>query len=345
MAAEPVATVPIDVTTHIFVKATVGERPLSLLLDSASQTFLDKATAASIGVAPYDVAVGGARLTTAALADFTPLARALGRRVDGILGRQLFARYTVELDFARGVMLLHDPKTFFYSGDGERIELTLRNGFAMVPGSVTLGGRTANGMFALDTGANNAITLFAPFVRRYRMVPRVRPVMIRGVTIAGDGPAVVVRADSLRLGKLHLRGLVSGLIDRTLIRRLPDPLFAGLIGNDFLRRFRAIFDYAGRQLILEAQQDLSAEFPFDRTGLQLRAHGDTLSEVVVIHIAPFSPAAGRFQTGDVIVAIDDEPVRDLYGARMKFEAPGTRRITIRRGEATRVITIATRPLL
>ena len=345
MAAAPVATVPIEVTTHIFVKANVNKRPLSLLIDSASDTFLDKNIAQALGLAPYEVAVGGGHLTTFALADFSTLTAALGRRVDGILGRQLFARYVVDLDYANGVLRLWEPKTFQYDGPANPIPLKVGSSFAMVPGQVILGGRSANGMFILDTGANNAVTLYTPFVRRHRMSPRQRPVTITGVTFAGEGSAAVMRADGLRVGKHFLRGPITGLIDRRLIRRLPDAQFAGLIGNDLFRRFRTIVDYHGKQLILEPVQDLSAEFPFDRTGLQLRAAGDALERVIVTHVAPMSPATGRFQAGDHIVAIDDEPVSDLYVAKRKFEAPGTRKITIRRGEATSVITLATKSLL
>lgn len=215
----------------------------------------------------------------------------------------------------------------------------------MVRGSVMLGGRAANGVFVVDTGANNALTLFSPFVRRHRLVPRSSPLRVTGVTIAGDGPAVVIRVDGLRLGRNTFARPVTGMIDRNVIRRVPHPEFGGLIGNELLRRFRVFFDYRRGQLILEPAGDLRAEFPFDRSGLQLRAHPQSMETVVVSAIIPRSPAAGRIQPGDVLVEIDDEPVNDIYSARRKLEATGTRRITVRRRDAVHEVTLATRPLL
>ena len=343
--ARVVATVPIEVTTHVFVKAAVGGRTISLLLDSASHTFLNRSSAQAIGTPPYEVAIGGAHLTTAALAEFAPLSRALGRPVDGILGRQLFRRYIVELDYANGVMRLHQPESFTYEGTGERVNLLLQGGFAMVRAAVMHAGRAANGVFILDTGANNAVTLFSPFARRHQLAPRSKPVRVGGVTMAGEGSAMLLRVDGLGLGRNTFTRPVCGMIDRGVIRKLPHPEFAGMIGNELLRRFRVIFDYRHKELILEPAADLTAEFPFDRSGLQLKAEAGSLKTVVVNAVVPRSPATGRIEPGDVLMEIDDVAVDDLYIARRQLGASGTRRIKVRRGDNIHQITLATRPLL
>ena len=51
------------------------------------------------------------------------LAAMAGRDIDGFLGAELFERYVVELDPMNRRLLLHDPETFVYSGQGEILPL------------------------------------------------------------------------------------------------------------------------------------------------------------------------------------------------------------------------------
>ena len=51
------------------------------------------------------------------------LAAMAGREIDGFLGAGLFERYVVEIDPMSRRLLLHDPETFVYSGNGEILPL------------------------------------------------------------------------------------------------------------------------------------------------------------------------------------------------------------------------------
>src|SRR5262249_43490520 len=44
------------------------------------------------------------------------LEHAVGHRIDGILGREVFERYVVEIDYAAGQVILHEPRDYSYSG-------------------------------------------------------------------------------------------------------------------------------------------------------------------------------------------------------------------------------------
>jgi len=79
-----------------------------------------------------------------------------------------------------------------------------------------------------------------------------------------------------------------------------------------LRRFRVIFDYAHKRMILEPNGGLSEPFEYDMSGIRLRAEGQDFKTLRVRRVVENSPATeAGVREGDLISAIDGKPTAEL----------------------------------
>ena len=167
---------------------------------------------------------------------------------DGILGSGFFRRFVVEIDSRTKSLKLHEPATFAYSGAGEVLALTFRHTTPIVQAIVrTPGGADVAGGFEIDTGCDG-LCMGREFVEAHQLAPDgARSDTKRGV---GGGVRVSTgRLPELRLGKLTVEKPET---DFFLEGSPADAGLAGHIGMGILRRYRIIFDYSRRQMILES---------------------------------------------------------------------------------------------
>src|SRR5262245_38190475 len=150
--ARTARTIPIEIDANvIFVRVAVNDsRPLSFILDTGAYTIINTSQAKTVGLAlqrvgktdsigaePQDVHIvtDRATLNLSGLTFQPSRLLAIGlekvqecidkttgngpRRVlDGILGREFFSEFVVEIDYPRRVVTLYEPSSFMYSGVG-----------------------------------------------------------------------------------------------------------------------------------------------------------------------------------------------------------------------------------
>jgi hypothetical protein len=229
-----------------------------------------------------------------------------------VIGNDILKQLVVEVDYASQVINFYEPESYQYSGAGDVIPITLE-GYPFVRASIMLDGRRViEGKFEIDSGANNAIMFNTPFVDRNRLLKAVsksNPVRMGGV--GGSAVAFSGRLKSIGLGSFRLENLVARF---SRARRGDDSKakYDGLIGGDILRRFKAVFDYSRRRMMLEPNAQFSEPYEVDMSGLDLATEGDDFSIVVVNEVEKGSPAEeAGIQGEDAITAIDGRPVKEF----------------------------------
>jgi len=177
-------------------------------------------------------------------------ARRRWRNRDGILGAGFFKRFVVELDVHNGRMLLHEPEGFSYAGNGEVLALDFKKDTPIVEAVVVpREGDAVMGRFEIDTGCDDYLCLGHEFVAANRLTQGTNSADFRR-GIGGNAPVRQTVLAELRLGKL----IVKKPSANCFLEGSPaDQGLAGHIGLGALQRFRMIFDYSRRQLILEPQ--------------------------------------------------------------------------------------------
>lgn len=263
---------------HIYLRVRVNDsEPLLFILDSGASTHISRGRAESLGlrlrggqratgvgedsveasvVEGVSLNLSGVTLSRQSLAaiPFESLQASLGRPVDGILGYSFFSRLVVEVNYAARIINLYSPGGYRYRGRGERIPLIKDTDSGLIFARARikpLNRASVNGLFEIDSGGGHALILNRPFVERHRLLTPARganPVFVGG--IVGSSRAVRGTVESLRLGRVHIEN-VSTLFSLATDGLLASEEFEGNIGNDVLRRFKVIFDYSRRMMILE----------------------------------------------------------------------------------------------
>ncbi len=172
--------------------------------------------------------------------------------IDGVLGDEFFRHFVVEIDYAAKSMNLYDPQSYHYRGQGERIPLEVRQKYIYVRAPITASGRSPiNGLFIIDSGSMTALVLNSPFVAQNKLLPplnQTTPFSVCG--IGGDSQTQVGSLAEMRLGNIRLDSPIT-VFSQATNGTLANPDLSGSIGNAILRRFKVVFDYSRRVMILD----------------------------------------------------------------------------------------------
>jgi hypothetical protein len=249
----------------------------------------------------------------------------------GVIGRPLFENFVVEFDWAKQIIRLHDPTKYTYPGKGATVPLAFDetgSPYVMALVSIT-GGTPIPVKLLVDTGANFALGLDVGSHPDIKLPERSLATVV-GVGAQGQVSGHIGRVKSLRLGSYVFKNVFADFAAAS------NPFVGtagshGLIGTDVLRRFKVVFDYSRKQMILEPNRFFNEPFDGYTTGFSYTRPYPSLKELKLTSIFEGSAAksAGLF-AGDEIVAINGRPVSEftddeLYrmfrkrGARLTLE--------------------------
>jgi len=359
LSPQPKKTIPFEPYRNlIFVPVRVnGSRPLAFVLDSGSGNgMIDRARAKELGLKleaggqgiglgegtfDYDLAkdvslaFGGMEVRVAALkvVDIAHMHRVFGQRVDGTLGYPVFSRFVVAVDNDKHTLTFFSPRSFAYSGRGEKIPLMIEHNVPYVRARLKLFGHApVERKYLIDTGSASttmADDLLATTSSRKLGV-------ITGVGLGTESRGFAARVEKLQLGRFS----IENAFGRT--GKWP------LIGGGILSRFNMVFDYSRRLLVLEPNRRFADPYAYDASGLVLRLTED-LRFFRVHDVLADSPAADAgLRKDDTIVAIDGKPAArcDLTEVQLLFrKAVHQHKLDIRRGDKRWQVTIKLRELL
>jgi hypothetical protein len=172
--------------------------------------------------------------------------------MDGVLGFGFFKNFVVEINYNQQFLTLYDPATYHYQGNGKVIPIVINGNHIFINASVKkTDGVDINGRFMIDTGLMLAVTLNTAFIEKNNLLPP--PGQTTAFSICGLGGT-----SKAQMGTLPGLFFQHIYIDkpRTLFSQatggvLSSTEFDGLIGNAILRRFKVIFDYSNKQMIVE----------------------------------------------------------------------------------------------
>ena len=337
---------------HVWVQLSVnGAPPAEFILDTgAFNTCLDRGYAQTLGlieegehvaegVGGYDTfgftklrslrwsAPGGASVELKDLrSGVIELQDALNStewgRTAGLIGYDVLKRFTLEIDFDRERIVLHEPSRYAHSGPGTAIPMTLHGNVPTV--DVTLDGN-CKGTYIVDVGNSSVLSVGAEQVKACALLSRKRKDVQHWVGgIGGAFTETVCRMDSLQLGPFTLNGPVVGL---TTHHRggAGSKEVQGNLGTTVLERFHCTFDYAHGTLWLEPARRYAEPEAFTRSGLWYTRWAG----VVIVHgVVKDSPAAeAGFKVRDVLRAVNGRRIERWTPAELdrllKDGKPGT----------------------
>jgi hypothetical protein len=245
-----------------------------------------------------------------------------GRPAPGIIGSRFFMEHVVELDFAWPVMHVHDAKTWKYGGNGVQLPLTFAGGTPLIHGRLTTPDGTVIPMRLLvDLGAKSTLLVGEPFIDAHGLRAKFLKFVVSplGAGVGGETRYAFTRAPRLALGTagsaLAADSVLVGLSVGGTIRQ---DWFDGLLGAEFLRGYRVIFDYARKRVIFEPRDPAPGPAAYDMSGMFVLATGADRKTFVVRSLVDGGPAAqAGITVGDTIVSVDGRPSAGMTLDRLR----------------------------
>jgi len=318
--------------------------PYPFLLDDPAIRALDLPVVDEIPFGDFDakvtryieIGIGDVRLTemTAAImpTDLLPFAAPpKGVITHGILGYEVFRRFVADLDYQRQVITLYDPEIYDYSGVVAPIPLIFddRKPYAWFDATLPDRGTEAEATVVpvklhVDTGKTGTLHLDTWSDERIHAPEVGVPIEQRGIT--GGTHGVLARLPRIQLGDVAARDVI--IEYRTADSRGQDKDRNGFLGNEVLRRYHIIFDYAGERMWIEPGPASDEPYEHDRSGLALDPVWDEGYPVTLV--APDSPAArARIDPNDTLVSVNGRPARDLFSTDIDALLRGPAGTTVR----------------
>jgi hypothetical protein len=174
------------------------------------------------------------------------------RRRDGVIGSSFFRQWVVEMDTRAEVIRLYSATNFNYTGRGEVIPFRFRphDEIPVVEASIISGDQTAaKGEFEVDTGCDSGLCLGSKFVRENKLLDSGEGRWSEKFGIGGSVETKMGTVPALRLGKLEITKPETDFFQSG--SPVDEPL-AGHIGMGALHRYKVIFDYSRKQIILDS---------------------------------------------------------------------------------------------
>lgn len=174
-----------------------------------------------------------------------------GRQIDGLVGYDLFAAYSVRIDFAAKSLSLWPAAAFVAPRAAVDVPIEFAGRLPVVAGTIRLaGGRTLNARLMVDTGASQAVILRHPFATTHGLFALGGAQTTAPSLASGTRKLTEIPVEEVSLGKWAF--------DRPQVLAFAEPVGSGgytatdgLIGNTLLSRFTLYVDYARKRLLLE----------------------------------------------------------------------------------------------
>jgi hypothetical protein len=261
--------------------------------------------------------------------DYSVLTSVYGVRIDGIIGYSLLSRYVIRIDqelqqmdwFAAGVNV--------YPRRGYRMKLEMDKLPSHTAYVQDLRGEQSR--FLIDLGAGLNLLFSRRYVQSSGLLDNTRKRWIKsGEGIGGRIEMELTTMRQLRIGPYRFRQVPINIFDDDFnVTNYPE--WAGLIGNDLLRRFQVILNYPAKEMHLLPNRYFSDPFDYSYSGLELYL---VANKIRVGYLAPGSPAAAAgLELGDEVVAVNKNFSGILTEYKFQLQKAGERvRIIYRRDE-------------
>lgn len=182
---------------------------------------------------------------------------------DGVFGTNLMNQHLIEIDYDKRVLKFYEPSAFKMDlSTYEKLKIHfVEDSYPAITCSIVVNGKKYTGLFGLDSGANDALTIASPYEKKHQLKKQTK--QIAAATFRGSDGSVyempVVLAPELQLGRksfyvipMNLSGASEG-IDAT-------ENMAGFFGNNFLKRFNILLDLPNGYIYLKPNELLYSPF-------------------------------------------------------------------------------------
>lgn len=259
----------------------------------------------------------------------------LGQPLVGILGVDLIKNLVVRVNYVGHTIEFIAPKNFKTPGlNTASLPMDVTNMRPIVSATVINNGVEATGPFLIDSGSSAAISLTKNFQDAN---PAINIASLTVSAAAGEGGIMHLATGTCSSFVLGGLALPNVQVDLNASNQGALTNIAGTIGGEIWRRFDVVYDFPHQRIYLQKNAQFGDPYGYATAGMHVVASGANYDTLTIHEILPGSPGeAAGFQTGDVIVKIDEiaESPLTLKSVYPLIHTPGTYHFTVRRGDTT-----------
>jgi hypothetical protein len=259
--------------------------------------------------------------------DYSILTAVYGERIDGIIGYAVLNRYIVKLNYDSLTLDFCSKGTIRYPRGGYLLKPSINMLVAQtarVKDAATISSR-----FYYDMGAGVCMLLTQDFVKDSLLLDQKKKRWLKeGEGLGGKIDMELTTIKEVKLGPFRFKHVPVYIFDDEF-NVTSYPYLGGLIGNDILRRFNIIMNYAKGDIYITPNSHYSDLFDYSYCGIELYY----LNGIIIIgDVAKGSPAeASGLLEGDQVIAVNKNFTQNLNQYKLALQAPNERiKIIIRR---------------
>jgi len=337
----PKNAIPFILDSHVYIQATLAYSvPVSLIYDTgADRLYLDKdymdlstfgklplkkgrakmggagnneAQTIPIIIDPIKLQMGNV-VHTETITPIINLREILGRHTDGMIGNNAVFDKPLIINYTDGYLLqvesLNDSLLSGYTKlpaqfNDNRIDIELE--------LVIDSSQTVRGNFRLDLGCGSTITLTNETLKKLDLSGKATAdCYYTNMGVGGDGSDVSFRAQAFRfLDELENVVISASYNTEGALSNRP---YVGIVGNEILRHYDLIIDAPNEAIYARRNSDNSTDYQHSsKTQMGYVDRTDICEGWIVssMYDGGIAQQAG-FEIGDVILSIDERPVKDI----------------------------------
>jgi len=253
-----------------------------------------------------------------------------GEQIDGVLGYTFFSKYLVRVDYDSSRIDIYANGPVKYPKGGYLLRPQLV-GLPMMEGRLN-DARDINSRFYFDTGAGLCLLFSSEFTADSVVFgpKKKRPVRTEGAGFGGKKEMQLTTLKNFSIGPFRFHHIPTYVFDDSY-RVTNYPQLGGLIGNDLLRRFNLILNYARSEIYLSPNGSFNQPFDYSYSGVTIALIG---GKIVVTDVMKDSPGEeAGLREGDIVLEVNGDAGQDMqvYEGLMRTIGPKVR-VRVRRGE-------------
>lgn len=244
--------------------------------------------------------------------DYLELNKNLGEEIYGIIGYDVFSRFTINIDYDNHLLTFFEPSTYKPRRHHSKIPMNIVNTKPYISMAVKQDGKEDTVMLMVDSGASHAMLLDVEHTDDI-ILPNQLISTGLGHGLGGEIPGFIGRIGACGVQEFEFDELLVSIpITGAYLKAIKRGSRHGTVGGDILSRLNATFDYQGGMLYATKGDRYRDSFEYNMSGMSLGVIGSALDSLVITKIRDHSPAhEAGLQQGDVIKSING---KNLYNS-------------------------------